>query len=145
MKIEDITQQWSEDCVIDRNNLTLETLRTPNLHQKYLELLMQCKQKLIKYSSDYDSMKELRSRYYQGILSKEELEDYGWAQYQGLKPLKSDMQSKLDGDTELQRIRLKVQYIEAMIYQIESILHQIKGRDWVIKNHITWQMFQAGG
>ena len=144
MKIEDITQQWSEDCVIDRNNLTLETLRTPNLHQKYLEMLMQCKQKFIKYSSDYDSMKELRSRYYQGILSKEELEDYGWSQFQGLKPLKSDMQSKLDGDSELQKIRLKVQYIEAMHYQLESILNQIKGRDWSIKNHIQWQMFQAG-
>jgi hypothetical protein len=89
-------------------------------------------------------MKELRSRYYQGILSKEELEDYGWSQFQGLKPLKSDMQSKLDGDSELQKIRLKVQYIEAMHYQLESILNQIKGRDWSIKNHIQWQMFQAG-
>jgi hypothetical protein len=144
MNIEQITQEWAQDCRIDRNNLTLETLRTPNLHQKYLDMLMQCKQKLLKLSVDYDSMKELRSRYYQGLLSKEELEERGWSQWQGLKPLKSDMGTKLDGDSELSKIRLKVQYMETMHYQLESILGQIKGRDWTIKNHITWLQFQAG-
>ena len=144
MKIEDINEQWAVDCHINRNDLTLETLRTPNLHQKYLHLLMQCKQKLIKYAADFETMKDLRTRYYQGTLSKEELEEYGWSQYQGLKPLKSDLGTKLDGDTELQKIKLKVQYIEAMHYQLESILHQIKGRDWAIRNHVEYIKFSSG-
>ena len=144
MNIDYINEQWAVDCNIDRNDLTLETLRTPNLHQKYLDMLMSCKQKLMRYSSDFDAMKELRSRYYQGLLSKDELAERGWSQYQGLKPLKSDMSTKLDGDSELQKIRLKLQYIEAMHYQLESILNQIKGRDWAIKNHIEYAKFISG-
>lgn len=144
MNIEQINEQWAIDCVIDRNDLTVETLRSSNLHQKYLEMLMQCKSKLIKYTADYSSMKELRSRYYQGYLSVEECKELNWTQYQGLKPLKSDMTVKLDGDSELLKIKLKVQYIESMHYQIESILQQIKGRDWQIRNFIELTKFMAG-
>lgn len=145
MKIEDISREWAVDCQIDRNNLQVETLRSSNLHQKYLEMFMSCKQKLMRYAAEYEKMKDLRSRYYQGTLSKDELDERGWVQYQGLKPLKTDMQVKLDGDSELQLIKLKVQYVEAMHTQLEMILNQIKGRDWAIKNHIELLKFMDGG
>jgi hypothetical protein len=144
MNIEEINEQWEQDSKINRDDLSSEALRTAGLHQKYLQLLMSCKQKLIKYASDYAVMREIRTQYYQGSLSVEECEERGWRQFQGLKPLKSDMGSKLDGDSELLKIKLKVQYIEAMHTQLESILHQIKGRDWSIKNYIQWEMFKAG-
>jgi hypothetical protein len=82
--------------------------------------------------------------YYSGALSRDELQQYGWVQYQGLKPLKTDMVSKLDADSEVIKVKLKVQYTEAMVEQLEQIMYSIKGRDWGIKNHITWQQFQAG-
>lgn len=144
MKIEDINDEWASDCHIDRNNITLESLRTPNLHQKYLNLMMQCKQRLIKYRSDYNEMKEVRARYYSGEMTSEECKEYGWSQYQGLKPLKSAMEGKLETDSELSKIKLKLDYMETMHYQLESILNQIRGRDWTIKNHIEWSKFQAG-
>ena len=144
MQIEEIDSMWSKDCKIDRNNLTEETIRSGILHQKYLNLLMSAKNKLIKLTNDYLVMKDLRTRYYLGELTKEELEQYGWPQYQGLKPLKSDMQSKLDTDSELLKIKLKIQYLENIQYQLESILQQIRNRDWAIKSHIEWLKFQAG-
>jgi hypothetical protein len=144
MNIEQINDEWAKDSVIDRDELATEALRGAVLHQKYLEMLMQCKQKMMKLANDFNSMKELRTRYYQGQLSVDECKEYGWAQYQGLKPLKSDMSVKLDGDTELNRLRLKLQYIEAMHTQLESILGQIKGRDWSIKNYMDFIRFQAG-
>jgi len=142
--VEEIDSMWSKDCKIDRNNLTEETIRSGILHQKYLNLLMSAKNKLIKLTNDYLVMKDLRTRYYLGELTKEELEQYGWPQYQGLKPLKSDMQSKLDTDSELLKIKLKIQYLENIQYQLESILQQIRNRDWAIKSHIEWLKYASG-
>jgi hypothetical protein len=144
MNIEQINELWAADCGIDRNKLTEETLRSANLHQKYLELLMQCKSKLIKLSSDYLELKELKTRYYNGELTQEELQENNLKQYQGLKPLKSTMGEKLDGDSDIIKLKLKIQYMENMQYQLESILQQIKGRDWGIKNHIEYLKFVAG-
>ena len=142
--VEQIDAMWAKDCVIDRNNLTEETIKTALLHQKYLSMMMEVRNKLIKYNHDYLQMKELRSRYYLGELTKDELEQNGWMQYQGLKPLKSDMQTKLETDSELLKLKIKIQYLENIQYQLENILNQIKGRDWALKNHIEWLKFQAG-
>lgn len=142
--VEQIDAMWAKDCVIDRNNLTEETIKTASLHQKYLSMMMEVRNKLIKYNHDYLQMKELRSRYYLGELTKDELEQNGWMQYQGLKPLKSDMQTKLETDSELLKLKIKIQYLENIQYQLENILNQIKGRDWALKNHIEWLKFQAG-
>lgn len=144
MDIEQISAQWGIDSAIDNNNLAVETLRTAALHQKYLDLLMRCKQRLIKYDSDLNQMRELRSRYFQGFMSAEECRERGWSQYQGLKPLRADLQVKLDGDSEMITLRVKVQYIEAMHHQLESILASIKGRDWAIKNWIEYHKFVSG-
>lgn len=144
MDIEQINTQWGIDSVIDNTNLAVETLRTAALHQKYLALLMRCKQKLIKYDSDLNQMRDLRSRYFQGTLSTDECRSHGWDQYQGLKPLRTDLQVKLDGDSEMITLRVKVQYIEAMHHQLESIMASIKGRDWAIKNWIEYHKFVSG-
>ena len=144
MNIEEINEQWAADCTINRNNLTEETLRSANLHQKYLALLMQCKGKLIKLSSDYSELKDLKTRYYNGELTQEELQENNLKQYQGLKPLKSTMSEKLDGDPDIIKLKLKIQYMENMQYQLESIMQQIKGRDWSIRNHIEYIKFVAG-
>lgn len=142
--VEQIDAMWAKDCVIDRNNLTEETIKTASLHQKYLSMMMEVRNKLIKYSHDYLQMKELRSRYYLGELTKDELEQNGWMQYQGLKPLKSDMQTKLETDSELLKLKIKIQYLENIQYQLENILNQIKGRDWALKNHIEWLKYASG-
>ncbi len=142
--VEQIDAMWAKDCVIDRNNLTEETIKTASLHQKYLSMMMEVRNKLIKYNHDYLQMKELRSRYYLGELTKDELEQNGWMQYQGLKPLKSDMQTKLETDSELLKLKIKIQYLENIQYQLENILNQIKGRDWALKNHIEWLKYASG-
>jgi hypothetical protein len=105
---------------------------------------MQCKSKLIKLSSDYLELKELKTRYYNGELTQEELQEHNLKQYQGLKPLKSTMGEKLDGDSDIIKIKLKIQYMENMQYQLESILQQIKGRDWSIRNFIEYSKFLSG-
>ena len=144
MDVDYINEQWAIDSNINKDDILTESLRTANLHQKYLQMLMQCKNKLLKYANDYAVMRDIRSQYYSGALSLDELKERGWAQYQGLKPLKTDMQAKLEADSELAKIKLKVQYVENMIIQLEYIMNSLRGRDWAVKNYIEWSKFQAG-
>ena len=144
MNTEDISALWAEDSIIDRKNLASETLRSSVLHQKYLALLMQCKGRAMRLQHDYATMKEFKVRYFNGEVNKDELASLGLNQYQGLRPLKTDMATKLDGDQDLQKIKMKMQYSADLMYQLESILHAIKGRDWGIRNHIENQKFEAG-
>jgi hypothetical protein len=54
------------------------------------------------------------------------------------------MDEFLTGDTELNTMRVKIDYLETMIYFLESVLGQIKARDWQIKTAVEWKKFLAG-
>ena len=46
MKIEDIMEMWGEDSHIDDKDFDNESLKIPNLHQKYLDIYSKEKRKL---------------------------------------------------------------------------------------------------
>lgn len=144
MNIEQIQEMWEADCEIDDNYLGEHSTKTPKLHAKYVKLLTGVKLKLTKLQSDYNLLRKAKFRYYRGELGREELQELGWSQWQGVKPLKNEMDEFLSGDTELNTLRVKIDYLETMIYLLESILSQIKSRDWQLKNAITWKQFLAG-
>ena len=77
-------------------------------------------------------------------MSKDELIELDWKQWQGVKPLKNEMDEFLEGDSDLNKINIKSAYIKGMVEALESILGQIKSRDWQIRNAITWKQFVAG-
>ena len=79
-----------------------------------------------------------------GEMGKNELDELQWGQWQGVKPLKNEMEEFLDGDSDLNKITIKCAYIKNMIEALESILNQIKSRDWQIRNAIQWKQFVAG-
>jgi hypothetical protein len=54
------------------------------------------------------------------------------------------MDEFLTGDTDLNTLRVKIDYLETMIYLLESILGQIKARDWQLKTAVEWKRFLAG-
>jgi hypothetical protein len=144
MNIEQLQEQWDNDCSIDENFLGEYATATPKLHAKYLKLLVGVKLKHTKYSSDYNILRKNKFRYYRGELSRDELTDLGWQQWQGVKPLKNEMDEFLQGDNELNTMKVKIDYLETMIYFLESVLTQIKARDWQIKTHVEWKRFLAG-
>lgn len=144
MNIEQIQDMWETDAEIDDNYLGENSTATPKLHAKYIKLLVQAKLKLTKVQSDYNLMRKAKFRYYRGEMSREELTDLDWAQWQGVKPLKNEMDEFLTGDGDLNTLKVKIDYLETMIYLLESILGQIKARDWQIKSGIEWKRFLAG-
>lgn len=144
MNIEQLQEMWDADCQIDDNFLGENSTATPKLHAKYVKLLVNVKLKHTKLSSDYNILRKNKFRYYRGELSRDELTELGWSQWQGVKPLKNEMDEFLTGDSELNTMKVKIEYLETMIYYLESILGQIKARDWQIKSAIEWKKFLAG-
>ena len=144
MNIEQIQDMWDVDCEIDDNYLGETTTATPKLHAKYVKLLVNVKLKHTKLSSDYNILRKNKFKYYRGEMSREELTELNWSQWQGIKPIKNEMDEFLKGDTDLNTLNVKIQYLETMIYFLESILGQIKARDWQIKTAVEWKKFLAG-
>lgn len=145
MKLDDVLVMWESDCRIDDNYLDKSSVETSKLHAKYLKLLVECKLKKAKIESDYSNLRKQKFRYYRGELSQNELKELGWEQWQYNKPLKAEMDEFLKGDSDLSVFQSRLDYITVMIESIESILQQIKQRDWQIRNAITWKTFIAGG
>jgi hypothetical protein len=144
MTLDELHDLWDVDCVISEDHLDRESVKTPNLHSKYLRYLINHKIKLAALQSEYNTLRQKKFRYYRGEMNKVELEELKWTQWQGIKPLKNEMEEFLEGDTDLNRINIKCEYIRGMIEALESILNQIKSRDWQIRNAINWKQFVAG-
>lgn len=144
MNIEELHNMWDQDCSINEDHLDRESVTTAKLHSKYLRMLIQHKMKIAAYESEYNNLRQVKFRYYRGELPREELAERSWQQWQGVKPLKNEMDEFLTGDSDLNKINVKIQYIKCIVEAIESILGQIKARDWQIRNAIEFKKFIAG-
>lgn len=144
MTIDDLYEMWETDCSIDENHLDRESIASSKLHSKYLRLLIQYKMKIAALQVEYNNLRQKKFRYYRGEMPRDELKELGWDQWQGIKPLKNEMEEFLGGDSDLNHVDLKVQYIKILIEALESIMNQIKARDWQIKNAISFKQFIAG-
>jgi hypothetical protein len=140
----EIQESWTKDCKIDQLNLGPESTKTPELHSKYLNILSNSKLQLRKAEADYYRLRRTKMRYYRGELTREELEEHGWNQYQGLKPLKNEMDDVLQCDEEMIKQQDKIDYIKAVLYQLEQILRSLNSRTWDIKSAIEWTKFTNG-
>lgn len=135
---------WQAECRIDPAKLSQELYRQPLLHSKYLTILQDLKVEIRKQHRKFDKVRELKIRYYNGHLTKEELDANGWEQFQYVAPTKAKMDSLLDADDDLQLIREKIEYIKIMAETCESIMREISARGYNLKTIIDWEKFQAG-
>lgn len=144
MTIDEIYEMWEKDCAIDNNFLSDASVDTPKIHSKYVQLLVNTKLKLTKLNYDYNTLRKTKFRYYRGELTRDELKELGWEQWAYSKPLKADMEEFLTGDDDLAKLKIKIEYLEAMQFLLESIMKAISARDWQIRNSIEFKKFIAG-
>jgi hypothetical protein len=144
MKLTELQDEWEKDCKINEMNLGQESIKTPNLHSKYLNFLSSTRLNLRKAESDYLNCRRKKYRYYRGEMTQAELEEEGWDQWQGNKPLKNEMDEFLTVDLHLVQYQDKVEYFKTVLYQLEQIIRSINSRGWDIKNAIEWQKFTNG-
>lgn len=145
MDIKELQDMWDVDCILDNDKLGEQSIATSQLHAKYLRHLVDVKQKLIKIKYDQNILRKNKFRYYRGELSRAELTELNWDQWQGTKPLKNEMDEFLSGDSDLNTLKCRIEYFEIMKSLLDEILDRIKSRNWDLKNAIAWKQFLAGG
>jgi hypothetical protein len=143
MTLDELKQEWSEDTQIDQENLSGEALKLPMLHSKYLNELIQYKLKHTKLCMDIAGLRALKGRYFRGELTSDELRERDWEQWQ-YRTLKADIEGLIDADSDVQQLITREQYIKTVIYFLESVMGDIKNRNFAIKSAIEWVRFRSG-
>lgn len=140
--LDEIQKMWRVDCVIG-DDLGRAAIECPMLHSKYLDELINAKLKLTKITHEIAELKTIKSKYFRGEMTKEELMSRGWTQWQ-YKSLKADIGELIEGDADYQKIQARESYMRTTISALESIMAEIKNRNWAIKASIDWQKFRSG-
>ena len=140
MDLETLQNQADVDLKIDDTELDLESIRTPQLHNKYLKLFTKYSLQLKKVKDDYDGLYKFKWEYYTGkaTLSVYKAEPFD------LKVLKSDVHIYLNADAELQKLGQRQEYLNVVVVYIERVLREINNRNWNIRNTIEWKKFLHG-
>lgn len=140
----ELQSQWAEDCKLDELDLGSESTRTPVLHSKYVTLLSNSKLQLRKAVADLKRLENVKSDYYRGELSKEELDQLGWEPWRKNAVLRSDMRDQLDSDPDVIKQQDKVYYLETTVDFLDRVLRSLNSRGWDIKNAVEWSKLQSG-
>src|SRR5574343_360908 len=137
MTLDELRESWAVDCSIDTNDLRKSAAMSLNLHAKYLDELIQYRLRLTKIQNEMIEYRVKRAKYYRGEMTREELKEAGWDQWQ-YKTLKSEVDNLIDADSEYIKLSTREQYIKTIIYFLESVLQEIKARSFHIKNLVEW-------
>lgn len=135
-------EEWEKDARIS-DDLTLESLRIPQLHSKWMKFLMREKSELVIINRAYSKMKRMRWEYYNGTIDHEVLKQMDWEPFLQ-KILKPDLPMWLDSDNILGEIKDGRTTKEHTISLIEQVIKNIVERQWTIKNAIEWRKFELG-
>jgi hypothetical protein len=147
MQLEDILKLWETDSVIDDVNLDETSVKSARLHSKYLELYSIAKLHLKKKELNMAHLRKDKWLYYNGKMSKEEMDAKGWPYdpFSGMaKPLKSDMELFYSTDTDTMKLQGQIEYQCTIVEALKDIMDNIKWRHSTIKNIITWKQFVSG-
>ena len=139
--LEKIQSMWQEDCKIDIDSMHEESIKIPQLHSKYHEMLNNL---ILLRTNAQKIQKSVRHQRYEYYSGKADPDVYEREPFPKKVRDKDALIRYLDADERLTEANLKVEYYNVMINYIESILKQISTRTYQIKNSIEWHKFQAG-
>ena len=143
MKFEDIQKLWTRDCPIDETELSQESVKIPQLHNKYLILYSNEKLKFKEIKFLFSGLIKRKRDYYSGRMSAEELEAADWEPFR-IKLLKVDVQEYIDADEDVIESKKLFALQEEKVNYLESIVKGLTTRGYLIKNAIDWQRFTEG-
>ena len=140
MTLEELQEAIDKDLKINDTELDLESLKTPQLHNKYLKHLNNYKLLLSRAETEYSTMKREKWEYYTG---KAPAEVYAMKPFD-LKILKTDIDKYLESDIDLQKLKQKVSYLQTTVDYLDRTIRLISNRGFAIKNAIDWRRFTSG-
>ena len=144
MDIEELMKMWKKDSVM---NLSLteikdEFSKIPQLHSKYLAILIRSRLLMKKSQDKFSKMKRLKWEYYTGKLDEETLKEYGWEPF-SIK-LKSDISIYIESDDDLIKLKASIFMYEQMIDFCDKVLGELKARTFQLRDIISWERLVQG-
>ena len=143
MNIEQIKIQAELDTAIDVNHLEEESIKIPQIHNKYLVILMDEKLILESLESKLKVLRRDKWLYYSGKMSDDELKQKGWQPFD-LSVLKQDLDRFIDSDPDIINLSHKVYLQREKVNYVESVVKIVAGKMWSIKSAIDWIKFTQG-
>ena len=141
MTHEELLNMWEQDAGIDKTKLDAEALYIPNLHHKYLRILMDTKSKRIAYIHKLETLKKDKELYYSGQATADVYKE---------KPFDLKLKTKggidkhVNTDPEVINMLQKIEYFDVLIQGIEHIMTQIQWRNSTIKTAVDFMKFTSG-
>mgnify|MGYP001158368817 FL=1 len=140
MDLEQLQKEAEKDLKIDNEKLDIESLKTPQLYGKYLQIYTRWNLLSKQAESEYKILYRKKWEYYSG---KSDPQTYREKPFD-LKVLKQDIPTYLDSDEELIKAKHQLDYRNAMAEFAERICKAINNRGFQIKNAIDWKRFLEG-
>ena len=140
MTLEEIQTMADKDLKINDVELDIESLKTPQLHNKYSKYHSKYKNLLKVAEQDLARIVREKWEYYTGKADPSVYKDKPF----DIKVLKADVHIYMDSDPDLQKADQKVAYLNQIVKYLEQVLRSVNNRTFLIKNAIEWKKFTSG-
>ena len=140
MTFDELQLLADKDLKLNDTELDLESLKTPQLHNKYSKFHNQYINLLKKAEQDRDVMIREKWEYYTGKADQSVYQEKPF----NLKVLRQDVDKYLKSDSELIKLEQKVTYIQSVVDYLDKTIRLIANRSFQIKNAIEWRKFTSG-
>jgi hypothetical protein len=140
MTLEELQLEADKDLKINDTELDLESLKTPQLHNKYMKHYTKFKLLLTRTEDELRTMKRDKWEYYTGKADPSVYQ----AKPFDLKIMRTDIDKYLEADDDIQKLSQKVSYLITVVDFLDKTIRVIVNRTYTIKNAIEWRRFTSG-
>jgi len=140
MDLEQLQLEADKDLKINDTELDLESLKTPQLHNKYMKHYTKFKLLLTRTEDELKTIKRDKWEYYTGKADPSVYQ----AKPFDLKIMRTDIDKYLEADVDIQKLSQKVTYLITVVDFLDRTLRVIVNRTYTIKNAIEWRRFTSG-
>ena len=140
MDLEQLQLEADKDLKINDTELDLESLKTPQLHNKWMKHYTKFKLLLTRTEDELRTMKRDKWEYYTGKADPSVYQ----AKPFNLKIMRTDIDKYLEADEDLQKLSQKIAYLNTVVDFLDKTIRVIVNRTYTIKNAIEWRRFTSG-
>jgi hypothetical protein len=143
LKLEEIQEFWHKDREIDYSELGTESIRIPQIHDKYLKIYIDERIRLKGLEFELVKLVRAKTDFYSGRMPQEDLERRGWEPFLG-RLLKNEINNYIESDDDVIKIKQQIIVLQEKNNYLDSIIKMINNRGFQIKNALDWLKFSHG-
>ena len=140
MNLKEIMEQVDQDIKVDKSVLDLESLRNPELHNKYLKMFIMEGIALKKLYNQENRLLLEKTNYYSGKADPNVYKEKPF----NIRVLKQDLDNYVNADVDMIALRNRIIEQKALVDYLSSVVDNINNRNWNIRNAVEFLKFKNG-